>query len=102
MVHFTSHINNRVEENIMEALNSFNGIQKASPCEYFFTRLQARLANKKDDLYERISDLIAKPIVAVAIGFLLIINIFAIFYLREQRASHVSIIGMNYIGRSTT
>ena len=57
-----------------DMLNSLEGLQKASPGVFFFTRVQARLQKDEVSLWSRIAYLVAKP------GFTFA-TLFAIFLL---------------------
>ena len=63
-----------LNKKIAEAMKSLDGIEKASPRPFFFTRLEARM-NKEKSIWEIISSFVAKPVVAFAcICFVIIIN----------------------------
>ena len=67
--------NNKIDE----AMHSIDGIKKASPTPFFFTRLEARMQKEKN-VWEKISSFIAQPSIALACIFLVImINAFVIF-----------------------
>jgi hypothetical protein len=60
-------------------ISSFDGIEKASPRPFFFTRLEARMQNQKN-IWEKISSFVAKPMVAFAcICLIIMINAAVIF-----------------------
>ncbi|HZI69269.1 MAG TPA: hypothetical protein VFD44_06145 [Hanamia sp.] len=63
-----------LNKKIDEAMQSLNGIEKASPAPYFFTRLEARMQREKS-AWEWISSFVAKPVVAfVCISLVILIN----------------------------
>lgn len=67
-------MNQNINRKIHEAMQSLNGIEKASPGSYFFTRLEARLEKQKSR-WETLSGFLSKPVVAVAcICIILMIN----------------------------
>jgi hypothetical protein len=69
-------INKKVEE----ALNSLDGIQKAEPQPYFYTRLTGRLQRNEKTLWERMGSFLAKPTMAIAcLCFILVFNAFILF-----------------------
>lgn len=71
-----------IEKRSVETLNSLDGIQRATPAPYFFTRLQARL-QEKIPVWESISIMLNRPAVAFAtISFVLVLNAFA--FLKQQ------------------
>lgn len=69
----------KLNKKIDEALKSFDGMGKASPRPFFFTRLEARMVNQKS-IWEEISSFVAKPMVSFAcICLIIIINAAVIF-----------------------
>ena len=67
------------DKRIDDALSSLDGIKKASPGPFFFTRLEARMQREKG-VWERISSFVAKPLVAFAsICLIIMINAAVIF-----------------------
>jgi hypothetical protein len=69
----------KINRKIEETMHSFDAIQKASPAPFFFTRLEARMQNKKS-IWEQISSFVAKPVIAVAcICLIIMINAAVIF-----------------------
>ena len=68
-------LNKKVED----AMNSLDGIQRASPNHFFFTRLEARM-QRETGAWDKISSFVAKPIVAFAcICLVVMINAAVIF-----------------------
>ena len=68
-----------LDKKIDEAMQSLDGIEKASPRPFFFTRLEARMQREKSR-WEVISSFVAKPIVAFAcICLIIMINADVIF-----------------------
>lgn len=67
-------------------LNSLEGLQKASPGPFFFTRVQARLQKEEISLWGRFAGFMTKPTVALATLFLIfLLNAAALFY--QQKTS---------------
>ena len=67
-------MNQSFDKKIDEAMQSLDGIEKASPAPYFFTRLEARMQREKS-AWERISSFVAKPVVAfVCICLIIVVN----------------------------
>ncbi|HEU5051491.1 MAG TPA: hypothetical protein VFT78_00195 [Hanamia sp.] len=63
-----------LNKKIDEAMQSLEGMEKASAGPYFFTRLEARMQREKS-AWERISSFVAKPVVAFAcICLIIVIN----------------------------
>ncbi|MGN6193540.1 MAG: hypothetical protein ACTHOB_01280 [Ginsengibacter sp.] len=72
---------------IGEVMQSLNGIKKASPSPFFFTRLEARMEREKSG-WEKISSFIAKPVIAFAcICLVIMINAWVIFFSRNSQNS---------------
>jgi len=64
------HLNKKIDK----AMQSLNGIEKASPRHFFFTRLEARMQKQKSR-WEVLSSFLAKPVVAIAcICLIIMIN----------------------------
>jgi len=80
-----------MEENlnkkIDEAMQSLDGIGKAPPSPFFFTRLEARMQREKSG-WEKISSFVAKPVVAFAcICLVIMINAWVIFSSKNSQTS---------------
>ena len=70
---------------IENILNSLDGIKKASPGNFFFTRVQARLHKEEISLWARIAAFITKPRVAMAtLALICLLNAAALFYQRQS------------------
>ena len=66
---------------IENAINSLDGLQKASPGDFFFTRVQARLRREERSFWGNITAFITKPAVALAtLGLICLLNAAALFY----------------------
>lgn len=62
-------------------LNSLDGLQKASPGAFFFTRVQARLQQQETSSWGKMALFMAKPAVAFAtLGLIFLLNAAALFY----------------------
>lgn len=69
-----------IESKIEETLSSLDGIQKAGPGHFFFTRVKARLENEPRSGWDIITGFLAKPIVAGAIVAVVIAtNLIAVY-----------------------
>lgn len=67
------------KKNTDEILKSFDGIRRAVPRPYFFTRVMARW-NRKDSGWEKIAAFISRPVFAVAtIALFLCVNFFILY-----------------------
>lgn len=66
-----------INKKVQEALESLDGIQKAEPQPYFFTRLKARLERDQKNVWELAGSYMARPAVAIAgLMVILAINVF--------------------------
>ncbi|MGN6510555.1 MAG: hypothetical protein ACTHLD_13925 [Chitinophaga sp.] len=65
-----------IEQEINRTLGSLDGVQRAEPGDFFFTRLQARLGRvAQPDAWERFIGVIARPSVAfTALALILAVN----------------------------
>ncbi|WP_346318121.1 hypothetical protein [Chitinophaga sp. YIM B06452] len=67
-----------IEQEINRTLGSLDGVQRAEPGDFFFTRLQARLARMREeptDAWERFIGIISRPSVAFsALALILAVN----------------------------
>lgn len=71
------HLANKIEK----ILISIDSIEKASPKPFLYSRVMARLAREKENLWEKWSSVFLKPATVFAcICFVVIMNIAAIFY----------------------
>lgn len=68
-------MNNHIER----ALKSLDGIEKASPRDFFFTRLEGRMMASKS-VWENISTYLSRPIIAIcSICLVLALNFWVLF-----------------------
>lgn len=68
-----------VEKRVQEALDSLDGIQRAEPQPFFYTRLMGRLQRDQKTIWETIGSFLAKPAVALAgLAFILLLNVFIV------------------------
>ena len=85
----------KFDKKIEETMRSFDGIEKASPRPFFFTRLEARMQNQKS-IWEEISSFVAKPMIAFAcICLIIMINAAAIFSSSNSTNSANSVSQLN-------
>jgi hypothetical protein len=72
-----------VHKKIDEVMHSVDGIKRASPRPFLFTRLEARMQNERN-IWVKLSSFVARPVVAfTCICFVLIINVMVIFLLNS-------------------
>lgn len=63
-----------MEQKLEKALNSLDGIQRATPSPYFYTRLRSKLASRERE-WSGIAGLISRPVYALAmVCTILLIN----------------------------
>ena len=68
-----------INRKIEDALSSLDGIKKASPNPFFFTRLEARMQKKKN-VWDEVSSFVSRPVIVFAgILLILLINATVIF-----------------------
>jgi len=68
-----------LNKKVDDIMQSIDGIKRASPRPFLFTRLEARMENEKN-IWATLSSFVAKPVVAlICICFIVIINAMVIF-----------------------
>jgi hypothetical protein len=72
------------EHEIERTLNSLDGAGRATAGDFFFTRLQARLQQKGNSTWERVTGWIARPSVAIT-GLILILLLNGIIVVRQLK-----------------
>ncbi|MEO5682599.1 MAG: hypothetical protein ABIQ88_08150 [Chitinophagaceae bacterium] len=66
-------------------LNSLDGLGKASPGAFFFTRVQARMQKDEVSLWGRISFFLTKPVVALCtLAVIFLLNAAVLFYQHQS------------------
>lgn len=69
-----------MEKKVNEALESLEGIQRAEPVPFLFTRVKARLEREQHNVWETAGSLIARPVIAFAGLFLVLcVNAYILF-----------------------
>jgi hypothetical protein len=64
---------------VQEALDSLDGIQRAEPQPFFYTRLMGRLQRDQKTIWETVGSFLSRPAVAFASLFLiLLMNVFIV------------------------
>lgn len=82
-----------IEKRVEEALNSLDGIQRATPQPWLFSRVKAKLlreAEEEKTIWGVLGSFLSKPVVAIA-GLFLILFLNGIF-LYNQDASTPSVV----------
>lgn len=77
---------NDIEKRVEEALNSLDGIQRAAPQPWLFSRIKQRLAAGEDrTVWGAIGGFLEKPAIAIAgLCFILIVNVFLVFNSQQK------------------
>ena len=78
-------MNQRLEEEIEKTLRSIEGMERASPKPFFQTRLEARLSRRREER-PVIAWLFRPAWVAASRGLVLLLNLSAVVYMREELA----------------
>jgi hypothetical protein len=69
-----------IDGKIEKALESLDGMQRATPQPWLYARVKARLQREERTVWESIGSFLSKPAVAMAgLGMILILNIFVLF-----------------------
>ena len=69
-------------------LNSLDGLQKATPGAFFYTRVQARLQKEETGFWANIALFLTKPSVAMAtLCLIFLLNAAAFFYRHESSSA---------------
>src|SRR5690349_13143052 len=72
--------NESIEFRVQETMNSLDGLQKAGPGPFFYTRVMARLESEEKNLWETVTSYITRPLViASVISFVLLLNVAVVF-----------------------
>jgi len=80
---------------IENILNSLDGLQKASPGDFFFTRVQARLQKEELGFWGRLAAFVTRPSVALStLGLIFLLNAAALFY--QHSASSGSMVAEQF------
>jgi len=76
---------------IVKILSSLDGMEKASPGDFFFTRVQARLQRQETSTWGSITAFVTRPTVALAtLCIIFLLNAAALFYQRTSSNSSVA------------
>ncbi len=81
-----------IEKRIEAALNSLDGIKRATPGDFFYTRVMARMERYEATLWDKVVSFIAQPAVAIAVFIAVILTNGLVIYNHqgEQSATVVS------------
>jgi hypothetical protein len=76
-----------IGKKVDKALESLDGIQRAEPRPFFFTRVNARLRRVEKNIWETIGSFVTRPVVTIA-GLVLVLAInIAILIQKESTTS---------------
>lgn len=74
------HTDKNIQQKIEASLNSLQGLQRAAPSPFFYTRIIGRLGNQPLTVWEKFSAIITKPAVAFACMCLIVLmNVIAVY-----------------------
>ena len=77
---------NDIELKVEAAMNSLDGLQRATPGVFFFTRLQARLSRTEKSMWENISSFISRPVIAITV-VLAVVLMNAVAVIQQETSS---------------
>lgn len=77
-----------IEKRVEDALNSLDGIQRATPQPWLFSRVKGRLLKEEKTKWETISSFLSKPAVAIA-GLFLILGLNGVLVFNQQSGGSV-------------
>lgn len=81
-----------IEKRVEDALNSLDGIQRAEPQPWLFSRVKGRLSKEEEKSgWETISSFLSKPTVAIA-GLFLILGLNGVLVYNQQSGRSVNAI----------
>jgi len=83
-----------IEKRVEETLNSLDGVQRAMPQPWFFSRVKAKLLKERAEertVWGTVSSFLSKPAVAIA-GLFLILFLNGIFLYNQQQDISTSVI----------
>lgn len=81
-----------IDKLVQDTLDSLEGIRRAEPAPYFYTRLQARLQRSERTIWESMGAFLARPAVAIAsLCLILILNGFLLFQQNNNTSSNLPV-----------
>jgi len=80
-----------IDKRVGEALNSLDGLQRATPQPWLFARVKGRLLREEKTRWETISSFLSKPAVAIA-GLFLILGLNGVLVFNQQAGN--SLVGI--------
>ena len=87
---------NDIGKKVEETLNSLDGIQRATPLPWLFSRVKGRLMRQEEKtVWETIGSFLSRPAIAIAgLCLILILNGFLLFN-REKESPSATLISQN-------
>lgn len=81
---------NNMEKRIDEALSSLDGIQRATPRPFFYTRLMAKIEQNEKGAWENVSSFITRPVMLFAtVCIVLLLNV-AVLYKNHVSSAKIT------------
>lgn len=81
---------NDIEKRVEKTLNSLDGIQRAEPQPWLFSRVKGRLMQEEKTVWETISSFLSKPVIAIAgLCLILMLNGFLLFNQGKESSSAI-------------
>ena len=82
-----------IQQKVEETLESLNGIQRAEPQPFFYTRLIGRLQREERGIWETIGSFLSRPVVAiVSLCLILILNVFILTRPESTQSASSSVV----------
>ena len=75
-----------IENRVKETLNSLDGIQRAPPKPWLFSRVKGRLMQEEKTIWGTVGSFLARPVIAIA-GLCLILMLNGLLLLNQQESS---------------
>lgn len=73
-----------IDKQVEDTLNSLDGLHKASPGHYFFTRVHAHLNRKQKDVWEQTLSFLLRPaVLAASVLAIILVDIIALTNLKS-------------------
>jgi len=81
---------NDIEKRVEETLNSLDGIQRAEPQPWLFSRVKGRLLQEEKTAWGTIGSFLSRPAIAIAgLCFILMLNGFLLFNREKESSSAI-------------
>ncbi|HYE54793.1 MAG TPA: hypothetical protein VD996_08125 [Chitinophagaceae bacterium] len=74
----------QIEREVEETLSSLNGLRRATPKPFLFTRVQARMQQTGKSAWERLTAYLARPAIAMAVLMLVLLSNSAVMYWQSK------------------